>query len=140
VGYRGYLQADAYAGYDAFFKDPARGLIEVGCWGHARRYYYKALDSDEPHMGPALFLIAQLYQVEERAQSLTAEERWCLRKSLIPNDTNSRTGLKSRLGDSGSMRRADHPAFTILPHSAWHQLLLHMFGLRCQNRGFLLQQ
>ena len=23
-GYRGYLQADAYGGYDAFFKDPAR--------------------------------------------------------------------------------------------------------------------
>ena len=38
-GYRGYLQADAYAGYDAFFKDPARGLTEVGCWTHARRYY-----------------------------------------------------------------------------------------------------
>ena len=30
-GYRGYLQADAYAGYDAFFKNPARGLTEVGC-------------------------------------------------------------------------------------------------------------
>ena len=27
-GYRGYLQADAYGGYDAFFKDSARGLIE----------------------------------------------------------------------------------------------------------------
>jgi hypothetical protein len=25
-GYRGYLQADAYGGYDAFFKDPARGV------------------------------------------------------------------------------------------------------------------
>lgn len=79
-GYRGYLQADAYAGYDAFFKDPARGLTEVGCWGHARRYYYKALDSDEPRMGPALFLIAELYKVEERAQPLTAEERLCLRQ------------------------------------------------------------
>ena len=33
-GYRGHLQADAYGGYDAFFKDPARGLIEVGCWSH----------------------------------------------------------------------------------------------------------
>jgi hypothetical protein len=31
-GYRGYLQADAYSGYDAFFKDPARGLTQVGCW------------------------------------------------------------------------------------------------------------
>jgi hypothetical protein len=31
--YQGYLQADAYPVYDAFFK-PARGLIEVGCWMH----------------------------------------------------------------------------------------------------------
>jgi transposase len=79
-GYRGYLQADAYAGYDAFFKDPARGLTEVGCWSHARRYYYKALESDQSRMGPALLLIAQLYQVEEHARSLTAEERLCLRQ------------------------------------------------------------
>jgi transposase len=57
-GYRGYLQADAYGGYDAFFKDPARGLIEVGCWAHARRYFHKALESDQPRMGPALLLIA----------------------------------------------------------------------------------
>jgi len=74
-GYRGYLQADAYRGYDAFFKDPARGLIEVGCWAHARRYYYKALPSDQTRMGPALLLIAQLYRVEKRARPLTAEER-----------------------------------------------------------------
>jgi transposase len=33
-GYRGRLQVDAYGGYDAFFKDPARGLIEVARWSH----------------------------------------------------------------------------------------------------------
>ncbi len=32
-GYKGYLQADAYSGYDAFFK-PERGMTEVGCWMH----------------------------------------------------------------------------------------------------------
>ena len=68
-GYRGYLQADAYGGYDAFFKDPARGLIEVGCWAHARRYFHKALESDQPRMGPALLLIAQLYRVEKQGQA-----------------------------------------------------------------------
>jgi hypothetical protein len=36
-------------------------MTEVGCWMHARRYFYKALESDEPHMGPALHLIARLY-------------------------------------------------------------------------------
>jgi len=79
-GYRGYLQADAYAGYDAFFKDPARGLVEVGCWAHARRYLHKALESDQARMGPALLLTARLYKVEERARGLSAEERLSLRQ------------------------------------------------------------
>jgi transposase len=79
-GYRGYLQADAYGGYDAFFKDPARGLTEVGCWAHARRYYYKALESDQSHMGPVLLLIAQLYRVEEQARGSSADDRLQLRQ------------------------------------------------------------
>lgn len=79
-GYRGYLQADAYGGYDAFFKDPARGLTEVGCWAHARRYFHKALDSDQSRMGPGLLLIAQLYRVEEEARPLTSEDRLQLRQ------------------------------------------------------------
>jgi len=79
-GYRGYLQADAYGGYDAFFKDPARGLTEVGCWSHARRYFHKALESDQPRMGPALLLIAQLYRVEKQARPLAAEDRLRLRQ------------------------------------------------------------
>src|SRR5690349_4309129 len=78
-GYRGYLQADAYGGYDAFFKDPARGLVEVGCWAHARRYFHKALESDQSHMGPALLLISQLYRVEQEARLLTAEDRLRMR-------------------------------------------------------------
>jgi len=79
-GYHGYLQADAYGGYDAFFKDPARGLIEVGCWAHARRYFHKALESDQARMGPALLLIAQLYRVEKQARSLGWGERLGLRQ------------------------------------------------------------
>jgi transposase len=80
-GYRGHLQADAYSVYDAFFK-PARGLIEVGCWMHARRYFFKALDSDQQHMGPALHLIGRVYGVEDRAKGLTGEERLGLRRRL----------------------------------------------------------
>jgi len=78
--YRGRLQVDAYGGYDAFFKDPARGLIEVACWSHARRYYFKALESDQAHMGPALLLIAHLYRVEEQARGWSAEGRLALRQ------------------------------------------------------------
>jgi transposase len=82
-GYKGYLQADAYSVYDAFFK-PQRGMTEVGCWMHARRYLFKALESDELHMGPALHLIARLYRVEERAKalSLSADQRLALRQRV----------------------------------------------------------
>lgn len=80
--YKGYLQADAYSVYDAFFKGE-RGMIEVGCWMHARRYVYKALESDQ-RMGPALHLIARLYAVEDRAKALalSGEQRLALRKRL----------------------------------------------------------
>ena len=32
--FRGFLQADAYSGYDAIYQDPARGVVEVACWAH----------------------------------------------------------------------------------------------------------
>jgi transposase len=80
-GYKGYLQADAYCVYDAFFK-PARGLTEVGCMMHMRRYFFKALDSDQQRMGKALHLIARLYAVEDRAKGLSGPERLALRQRL----------------------------------------------------------
>jgi transposase len=80
-GYQGYLQADAYCVYDAFFK-PARGLTEVGCMMHSRRYFFKALDSDQQRMGKALHLIARLYSIEDRLKGLTGEERLGLRQRL----------------------------------------------------------
>jgi hypothetical protein len=72
-----------YSIYDPFFKTQ-RGMTEVGCWMHARRNFFKALESDEPHMGPALHLIARLYAVEERAKalSLPAEQRQALRQRV----------------------------------------------------------
>jgi transposase len=82
-GYKGYLQADAYSVYDAFFKSE-RGMTEVGCWMHARRYFFKARESDEARMGPALHLIARLYAVEDRARalSLAGEQRQQLRQRV----------------------------------------------------------
>jgi transposase len=32
--FRGYLQADAYSGYDHFYQEPERGIVEVACWAH----------------------------------------------------------------------------------------------------------
>lgn len=45
-GYEGYLQADAYSAYDQFFTQPGRGMVEVGCWAHARRHFWEAKETD----------------------------------------------------------------------------------------------
>src|SRR5215471_9994005 len=55
---------------------------------HARRYYYKALESDVGRMGPALWFIAELYKVEDRAAAMTAADRLCLRQ--IDNNATER--------------------------------------------------
>jgi transposase len=49
---------------------------------HMRRYFFKALDSDQERMGRVLHLIARLYSVEDRAKGLTGDERLALRKRL----------------------------------------------------------
>jgi transposase len=63
--FRGHLQADAYVVYDSFFTDPARGLVEVGCWAHARRHFHSVLEQYPAHMGGVLAMIAHLYNVEK---------------------------------------------------------------------------
>jgi transposase len=67
--YRGHLQADAYVAYDGLFDKAERGLIEVGCWAHARRHFHDALESDRTHMGAVLLFIAELYAVEKAARA-----------------------------------------------------------------------
>ena len=41
--YAGYLQADAYAGFDALFA--TERIVEVGCWAHARRKFFEIAEA-----------------------------------------------------------------------------------------------
>ena len=63
--YKGYLHADAYNGYDQAF---AKGCVEVGCWAHARRYFYEARTSDAVRACWVLGCIRQLYVLEAAAK------------------------------------------------------------------------
>lgn len=76
-GFKGYLQADAYAGYDAIFAGDE--VIEVACWAHARRKFFDAKPNDDARARFALAHIRVLYDVEKRARALTPEERRVLR-------------------------------------------------------------
>jgi transposase len=71
--FRGYLQADAYAGYDALY---ATGrVVEVGCWAHARRYFWEAKGADTARALRALGVIRELYAVETDARALAPDAR-----------------------------------------------------------------
>ncbi|MBN1361619.1 MAG: IS66 family transposase [Sedimentisphaerales bacterium] len=64
--YAGYLQADAYQGYDAIFE---KGwATEVACWAHARRKFFEAQNSDPARAVEMLVLIKDLYEIEQRAR------------------------------------------------------------------------
>jgi transposase len=76
--YRGYLQADAYQGYDKLFTGGT--IVEVGCWAHARRYFYDAQTSDRTRSLVALSYIGELYRVEEEAKELPSDDRRKLRQ------------------------------------------------------------
>ena len=102
AGYKGYLQLDAYPAYDAFFLQPARGLVEVGCWAHARRHAFQARDTDPARMGAVLAYIGQLYAVEKRARkaNIHGEDLRLLRQEVArPVTTELRAYLLKVQGE-----------------------------------------
>lgn len=64
TGYRGYLQADAYSGYDCIYAGDE--VTEVACGIHARRYWHRARDNDPVRAHTALSYIARVTQVEKQ--------------------------------------------------------------------------
>jgi transposase len=77
-GFTGYLQADAFGGYDGLY---ARGVTEVACWAHARRKFFEAKESAAAEAHEALARIRALYEIESRAKDLTPAERAALRRT-----------------------------------------------------------
>jgi transposase len=95
--YRGWLQADAYSGYDELFRT-RHDLVEVGCWAHARRYFFEARETDLRAV-EALAWIQRLYAVEREADE--HEERLHREQGVDPEsaqrvrDTTHRHALRA---------------------------------------------
>ena len=79
-GYQGYLQADAFSGYDRLYLDGR--IIEVACWSHARRKFFEAQTSHGADVKRILDLIGALYVVESWAKAfgLSDEKRLAWRQ------------------------------------------------------------
>jgi len=71
-GFTGYLQADAYSGYDCIYA--GEKVLEVACWVHARRYWHQAQDNDPVRANTALGFIARLSQIETRLREAYPEK------------------------------------------------------------------
>lgn len=77
-GYEGYLVADAHAVYDHLYRNGK--VIECGCWAHARRYFYKALESEPHRAREALALIGELFRIERTIKDARPEHRLMVRQ------------------------------------------------------------
>ena len=86
--YRGYLQADAFTGYDALYLPDAQTgqarVIEVACNAHARRKFYEARLANAAGAHQALAYYGQLYEIEQQAKKhqLTDEALVRMRQDL----------------------------------------------------------
>jgi hypothetical protein len=85
-GYRGFLQADAFGGYDGIYAGGR--VIEVGCNAHARRKFVEAQKTDLARAAAALAFYRELYAIEkaikqEIAKTVPEDERDESRRAAI---------------------------------------------------------
>ena len=69
LDFSGTIQCDGYSAYDHFARHRAsagRPVLLAGCWAHARRGFYEALDHAPKEAGWILIQIGHLYEIERR--------------------------------------------------------------------------
>jgi transposase len=79
-GFQGVLQSDGYEAYPSYVRTHP-GVVWVGCWAHARRYFVEALSEKPKAVQLVLRLISQLYRLETRwDEAKVGEQRAVLRQ------------------------------------------------------------
>lgn len=88
-GFRGVLQSDGYAGYNAMCR--SEHITRIGCWDHVRRKFVeasKAAPVDKHNRNKAskadvaIGKIRKLYQIEEHIRDLSPEQKRQQRQTL----------------------------------------------------------
>lgn len=116
TGWSGFLQADAYSGYDPVIHQSNGLIIEVACWAHARRYFEQALPNDSKVSGLVLEWVRQLYDIEDRALLMSDDERLAVRQAeSIP--ILRRMGAWLKVDDDGVFSKKALPD-GVLPKSS----------------------
>ena len=78
--YQGYLQADAYPGYDKLYQ--SGDIIEVACAAHARRKFMDVAKLvEEPTLAnQAIDMFCELYAIEKQAKNMSNNQRYFYRR------------------------------------------------------------
>ena len=81
--FHGFLQTDAYVGYDSWADDKP-DIARLSCWAHARRKFHEAFKAGQTLAAGPLAAIQRLYQVETslRQRRAAPDERLRLRQEL----------------------------------------------------------
>ena len=94
-GFAGYVQADAKSVYDILFREPSEApepgiepdpsvRLELGCWSHARRYFFEAAAvSKEPIAREALLRISRFFEMDARWKGLPPQKRKLMRDEFL---------------------------------------------------------
>ncbi len=81
ANFTGYLQADAFSGYDAIYAGSDGKIREVACWAHARRKFFDARLSAPAEASLVLQMIWRLYKVEDRVRPLDDDAQRAMRQT-----------------------------------------------------------
>jgi transposase len=80
-GYGGYVVADAPTVYDHLYGDG--GATEVGCWGHARSYFFKTLGSEPEIAKQFLDNLRVMFLLERKFADKPRKQRERMRASKL---------------------------------------------------------
>ena len=82
ANYRGYLQTDGYVVYTSLVRHSEGRLVDAACWAHGRRGFEEALPTtSHPLVHEVMIWTQQLYDLEDRAREMSADDRRALRQA-----------------------------------------------------------
>ncbi len=120
-GFKGYLVADAHSVYNHLY---ATGdVVEVACWAHCRRYFFKSVQSDPDRAHKAMAWISALFKIERALKGKEAAEvqagrakraqpiidsffAWCDKEaSVVLDDTPIQKAVNYARNQRGALQR-----------------------------------
>lgn len=122
--FRGTLQADGYAGFDAVYETGR--IQEAACWAHVRRKFYELhLAHRSPVAAEAMERIAALYAIEKEIRGHVAGERREVRNAQArPLLDSLKQWLEETLGKLS--RKSDTALAVRYALSRWDALLRYV--------------